>query len=70
MNVYEDQTVDVSTVKQWVVRFSSGGRISHHEMKNIPIRSSMQISVFHQGTVCRDEYQLQCVGNCGDSVGI
>ena len=24
LNVYEDQTVDVSTVRQWVVRFSSG----------------------------------------------
>jgi transposase len=24
MNVYRDQTVDVSTVKRWVARFSSG----------------------------------------------
>jgi len=25
LNVYGDQTVDVSTVRQWVARFSSGG---------------------------------------------
>ena len=26
LNVYGDQTVDVSTVRQWVARFSSGGQ--------------------------------------------
>jgi len=25
LNIYRDQTVDVSTVRQWVARFSSGG---------------------------------------------
>ena len=33
LNVYEDQTVDVSTVRQWVVHFSSGDSGSLHLMR-------------------------------------
>jgi len=33
LNVCRDQTVDVSTVRQWVVRFSSGDSGSLHLMR-------------------------------------
>jgi len=48
LNVYGDQTVDVSTVRRWVERFSSGdsdvpdghAQLSYHEMKSVSISSS------------------------------
>jgi len=45
LKVYGDQTVDVSTVRAWVLCFSSGdsdvpdrhAQLSHHEMKSVTI---------------------------------
>ena len=74
MNV-GDQTVDMSTVRQWVVRFSSGNndmkgkhtQMSHHKIKSISISSSTDYS---QRTVYRTEYQLQCIGSDGGNIGM
>ena len=57
LKVYGDQTVDLSTVRQWVAQFSratatwktshvlnSHTQLSHHEMKSISITISARIS--------------------------
>jgi len=75
LNIYGDQTVDVSTARQWVVRFSSGNndmkgkhtQMSHHKIKSISISSSTDYS---QRTVYRTEYQLQCIGSDGGNIGM
>jgi len=54
LNVYEDQSEDVNTVRQWEVHLSSGNStmdhvlnghalLSFHELKRPSISSSMQI---------------------------
>jgi len=66
VNVYGDQTVDVSTVRWWVACFSSGdsdmkdkqrsgcsAQLSHHEMKSISISSSVQIGGLQLGYCVR-----------------
>jgi hypothetical protein len=56
LNVYGEQTVDVSTVRRWVVRFSSGDsdvrdthctavRSRHEERSDQLINSSQQITI-------------------------
>ena len=55
-DICRDQTVDVSTVEQWVVHISSGDsdmktshvpddheQLSHHKMKSVSITSSLHI---------------------------
>ena len=59
LNVYGDQTVDVSTARRWVAHFSSGngdvkdeprfGQPSHHEMKSVSISSSARIGGLQLG---------------------
>ena len=62
LNVYGDQTVDVSTVRQWVVCFYSSdsnmktshvvdshSQLSHHKMKSVSISSSMLIGGLQPG---------------------
>jgi len=63
--------VDVSTMRQWMVYFSSGHgdmkerhiidghvQLSYHAVKNILISSSTQIRDYNQETVYKAECQL------------
>ena len=79
LNVDGDQIVDVSTVSQWVVHFSSCDsdmKTSHipyghaqrspHEIKSALVSSSAQIiSLWLRNR----EYQLQCIGNNDGNTG-
>jgi len=83
LNVYGDQTVDISTVKRWVARFSSGdsdvkdkprsGRPytavtpRNEERLDQLIRANRRITTRE---LYGAEYRLQCVGNDGGNVGI
>lgn len=72
-----DQTVDVSTVKQWVMSFSSDYRdmkdkphykqpyTAHHIMKQraSPSAHLCESVDYNKGTVYRAENWLQCIGN-------
>ena len=61
LNVYGDQTVDVSTVRRWVAGFSGGNRdvsgshaqLSHHEMKSVSISQSARIGGLRLGNCVR-----------------
>ena len=73
LNVCRDQTVDVSTVRLWVVRFSIG----NSDMKDKPWSGQPHISVTSQKSVLISlsiadgaEYWLQCIGNDGGNVEI
>lgn len=83
LNFFEDQKVDVSTVRLWVMCFSS----SNHEVKDIHILDdhaqlhTTKWKVFqsahpcksvdyHQRTVIGVEYWLRCIGNDDGSVRI
>ena len=51
LNVYGDQTVDVSTVRQWVARFNSGDR----DMKDKPRSGRPCITVTPRNEECLDQ---------------
>jgi hypothetical protein len=84
LNVYGHQTVDVSTMRWWVVHFSSGdsdvryrpcsGRpcIAVKPMKwTVPWSAHpYKLADYDQGTVYGAECWLQCIGNDVDNVGI
>ena len=80
-NVHKDQRVDVSTVRQWVMCFSSGDSKVKDKIPsgwpctavtpwNDGFRSAhLHKSVgYNQGTVYKIEYQLQCIGNDGGTL--
>jgi len=80
-NVYGDQTVDVSTVRQWVVHFSGGDSDvkdkpwSRHSCTAVTSWNEEHLNQFiHVNqwitTVYEAEYQLWCIGNDGGNVGI
>jgi len=51
LNVYRDQTVDVSTARQWVARFSSG----NSDMKDKPSSGRPFTAVTPQNEECLDQ---------------
>jgi len=79
LNVYRDQPVDVGTGRWWAIHFSSG--VS--DMKDKPHfgwactaitswneKHSCKSADYDQETVCRAQYQLQCIGNNDGNTGI
>jgi hypothetical protein len=75
LNVYGDLRVYVSTVRQWMVRFSSGNSdVKNKPRSGLPCtavtpwneeRLDQLISGLRLGTVYRSEYWFQCAGNNG-----
>ena len=74
VNIYGDQTLDVSTMRQWVVCFSGGnssvkGKPCPRWPCTVvtPLNEECFDQLIHagnkQGTVYGVEYQLKCIGN-------
>jgi hypothetical protein len=45
LNVYGDQTVDVSTVRRWLLGFSSGGSDVRDRPVRVRVRVTLQLTV-------------------------
>ena len=76
---FRDQPVDVSTVRWWVVCFSSGGSNMKGKLcSGWPCTAVTQWNEAHhhelvdydERTVYRAEHQLQCIGNDSGTVGM
>ena len=83
LSTYGDKIVNVNTVRWWVVLFSMvtvTWKTSHvpdshahcHTMKLWVFQSAhlCESVNYKKGTVCRAEYQFQCIDNYGDNFGI
>ena len=83
IDFYVDQTVDVSTVRRWVVCFSSGDSDvkekprSERPCTDVTPRNEERLDQLiraNRRITTRElygaEYRLQCVGNDGSNVGI
>ena len=85
LSTYGNQTADVSMLKWWVVYFSSGHGQWHERQATFWIAMHSyhttkwraywlahpcKFSDYNQRTLCRAEYQFQCIGNNGCNAGI
>lgn len=79
LNIYENQTVNMSTVRQlvavtvtWKISHVADvdAQLSHQKWRASPSADPWESVDYNQGTVYRAEYWLQCFGNDGGNVRI